>query len=127
MGRKSTFDEKIATKIVDRLSQGEPMTVICRDAAMPTDRTVRNWIAANETFASDIARARELGFDAIAAECLTIADDVEGEPQRDRLRVETRLKLLAKWDPKRYGDKMAVTGGGEGDPPIRSELKVSFV
>jgi hypothetical protein len=23
---------------------------------------------------------------------------------RSRLRVETRLKLLAKWDPKRYGE-----------------------
>jgi hypothetical protein len=28
--------------------------------------------------------------------------------QRAKLRVETRLKLLAKWDPRRYGDKMMI-------------------
>ena len=28
--------------------------------------------------------------------------------QRSKLRVETRLKLLAKWDPKRYGERQQV-------------------
>ena len=27
---------------------------------------------------------------------------------RSRLRVDTRLKLLAKWDPKRYGERSEV-------------------
>ena len=31
---------------------------------------------------------------------------------RDRLRVDTRLKLLAKWCPKRYGDKLDVEDSG---------------
>ena len=32
---------------------------------------------------------------------------------------EFDLKLLAKWDPKRYGDKIAHVGGGPGDAPIQ--------
>ena len=28
--------------------------------------------------------------------------------QRSKLRVETRLKLLAKWSPEKYGDKKQV-------------------
>jgi hypothetical protein len=28
-------------------------------------------------------------------------------------RVELRLKLLAKWNPKRYGDKVQVAGDAE--------------
>lgn len=28
-----------------------------------------------------------------------------------KLQVETRLKLLAKWDPRRYGDRLAVDHG----------------
>jgi hypothetical protein len=74
-----------------------------------------------------IARAREDGFDAIALDALKIADygdddfveDGEGNlrpnhelVQRSKLRVDTRLKLLAKWDPKRYGDKTAVEHSG---------------
>lgn len=131
MGRKSTFTPKVGAEIVARLSTGEPLTVICRDMGM-TDRTVRNWIDADEAFASDIARAREVGFDQIAMDALRIADQptkmvtrdtetgelvaIENDPQRDRLRVETRLKLLAKWDPKRYGDALKIGGDGSGVP-----------
>jgi hypothetical protein len=68
-----------------------------------------------------IARAREEGFDAIAREALEIADDGRRDYvplengglavdhdhiARSRLRVDTRLKLLAKWDPKRYGERI---------------------
>jgi hypothetical protein len=72
------------------------------------------------------ARARLEGFDQIALDALRIADtQVEGveitiddmgkttEKRSDmlghrKLQVETRLKLLAKWDPKRYGDRVAL-------------------
>ena len=36
-----------------------------------------------------------------------------------KLQVETRLKLLAKWDPKRYGEKLAL-GGADDLPPIKT-------
>lgn len=136
MGRKSTFNDKDAAEIVARLSKGEPLAVICRDDWLPCDDTVRNWADANPAFARDIARAREAGFDALAAECLQIAEDgshdykhkkrANGEEyeefdaehvQRSKLRIETRLKLLAKWDPKRYGDKVTQEHtGAEGGP-----------
>lgn len=121
MGRKSTFSPEVAAKIVERLSKGEPLTIICRDDGMPCDDTVRNWAEADAAFSRDIARAREAGFDAIALEALAIADETERDTKkgpndadvcntewisRSRLRVETRLKLLAKWDPKRYGEKI---------------------
>lgn len=65
------------------------------------------------------ARAREDGFDRIALDAMDIADETARDTikaddgrevpnnewiSRSRLRVDTRLKLLAKWDPKRYGD-----------------------
>jgi hypothetical protein len=69
--------------------------------------------------AAQFARAKSLGFDAIADDCVEIADDAtndymetkhgpvfDGEHvQRSRLRIDTRLKLLAQWDPKRYGPR----------------------
>jgi hypothetical protein len=30
--------------------------------------------------------------------------------QRSKLRIETRLKLLAKWNPKKWGDKLELAG-----------------
>lgn len=153
-GRPSSFTQEIADEIVDRLSKGEPLAEICRDDHMPAVRTVSDWKRANEAFSADFACARDEGYDQIAADCLRIADDSSGDDdpaeeelegqghggalkrrraggaenvQRSKLRIETRLKLLAKWDPKRYGDKVALTGGGEGDAPIRTALTVSFV
>ena len=109
----SAFHQDDVTKeICERLSTGEPMAVICRDKHMPSVTTVWNWTQADPAVAESIARAREDGFDAIAQKALEIADDTDGDPQRDRLRVDTRLKLLAKWDPKRYGDKTAVEHSG---------------
>jgi len=138
MGRKSTFNDKDAAEIVSRLSKGEPLTVICRDEWLPCDDTVRNWAEKNDDFARDIARAREAGFDQIALDALAIADNTDNDTKwvggedggeravanaewisRSKLRVETRLKLLAKWDPKRYGDKIAHVGGDESDAPIK--------
>lgn len=74
----------------------------------------------DKELSADIARAREAGFDRIAMDALAIADAADNDTisteqgerpnsewiTRSRLRVETRLKLLAKWDPKRYGDAM---------------------
>lgn len=98
---------------------------------MPETRTVSDWKLAHANFAADFARAREAGFDAIADDCMKIADDSEhdfrsvtrGEEevqevnsdhiQRAKLRIETRLKLLAKWDPKRYGDRLQTEITGE--------------
>ncbi|WP_300573550.1 hypothetical protein [Phenylobacterium sp.] len=134
-GRPSTYTDDIAAEICERLTKGEPLAAICRDDHMPAYRTVYDWQKANETFSANIACAREAGFDAIAVECLNIADDTSSDDKwggesgdvrtansewisRSKLRVETRLKLLAKWDPKRYGDKVALTGGDDGDKPL---------
>jgi hypothetical protein len=116
MAQPSKYTPELFAEICERLSKGEPLAQICRDEHMPSDRTVGNWRDSDPALASAIARAREAGFDAIALEALRIADDKEGEHQRDRLRVDTRLKLLAKWDPKRYGDKLQVGGDPDGTP-----------
>jgi len=74
---------------------------------MPSVMTVSEWKARYPSFSVGFARAREEGFDAIAAECLQIADNIDEDAQSRRVRIEARLKLLAKWDYKRYGDKIA--------------------
>jgi hypothetical protein len=85
-----------------------------------------------------------MGYDAMAEECLDIADnagndwmerlDAEGIPvgwqvngeniQRSKLRIETRLKLLAKFNPKKYGDKIVHSGDDENPVVIENNLNV---
>jgi hypothetical protein len=141
MGRVSTFTQEVADAIIERLSKGEPLAAICGDENMPAVRTVSDWKAAHQSFAADFAHAREAGFDVIAATCLEIAEDgshdykhvkrSNGEEyeeydaehvQRSKLRIETRLKLLAKWDPKRYGERVQTEVSGPDGGPVRQEL-----
>ena len=122
MGRPSTYSDDVAREICERLSKGEPLAQICRDEGMPCPNTVRTWAREREPLAEAIARAREDGFDEIATRTRETArgrGDSSGDVQRDKLIIETDLKLLAKWDPKRYGDR--ITHAGDADAPIAVE------
>jgi hypothetical protein len=146
MGRPSKYNDAILQEICKRLSEGETLASICRDDKMPHAGTVRDWMNGEvenidaENVSRLIARARELGFDAIAQEALDIADETGRDTIRDengkrnpdsewisrsRLRVETRLKLLAKWDPKRYGEKQLL--GSDPDNPLPAGFNVRLV
>jgi len=39
-----------------------------------------------------------------------------------KLQIETRLKLLAKWNPKKYGEKLALAGDAENPLKVEAEL-----
>lgn len=142
-GRKTTYTKEIADQIVERISNGEPLRQICRDDGMPAWRTVYEWQKANTEFYARIAHAREMGEEAIAQECLLIADNPQiGQKtiskatgieiteadmiEHRRLQIDTRLKLLAKWNPRKWGEKMAIGGAAEL-PPVetKSTLDVS--
>lgn len=114
MGTKRKYDRaSVVAEICKQLSVGTPLAVICRAAGMPDPSVVRDWQNQDESIARDIAHARDQGYDALAAECLSIADDRSDDPASRRVRTDVRLKLLAKWDPKRYGDKLEVGGSGK--------------
>lgn len=135
MGRGSKKSPELKQAIVDRVSAGETLTSICRDIGVAT-RTVYDWMEADPELSAQFASARARGYDAIADECLSIADDdsqdyIETEDgpalnrehiQRSKLRVETRLKLLAKWDPKRYGERLQADVNGGLSLKIVSEF-----
>jgi hypothetical protein len=131
-GRPSLFTQPIAEEICGRISRGETLSAICREANMPARATVHLWCDTHAEFGARFAQARELGFDWIAAECLEIAntpiDGIRTKTGKDgveitredmlghrKLQIETRLKLLAKWCPKRYGDRLDVNATHAGE------------
>lgn len=143
MGRQTTYTEAAADLIVDLLSEGTPLAAICRREDMPKLRTAYDWMDADPAFAARVARARETGFEQIALDALNIANTphegvrekvvdegvgADGKPRaatvervtedmlgHRKLQIETRLKLLACWDPKRYGARVN-HAGVEGAP-----------
>jgi hypothetical protein len=106
MPAKSKKVATVVDTILAKLSQGIPLTQICKENHMPDPIVVAKWAREDETFGIAYARAREVGFDAIAEEGLKIVDDITEDPASRRVRSDYRLKLLAKWDPKRYGEML---------------------
>jgi hypothetical protein len=143
-GRPSKYSPEIARVICEQLSEGVPLRQICREnAGFPAWRTVYDWMGRDEALSASIARARDIGYDALAEECLHIADTpilfervtetidpktkekvqavVRGDDvNARRLQIETRLKLLAKFHPTKYGDRVAIEGV-EGGAPIATQ------
>lgn len=137
-GRPSKYDPEIARIICEQLSEGVPLRKICRDNdGFPAWRTVYDWMGKDQELSASIARARDIGYDALAEECLQIADTVQlGQKQvmsddgatttiedmlgHRKLQIETRLKLLAKFHPTKYGDRVAIEGV-EGGAAIKTE------
>jgi len=112
---------------------------------MPHWTQVYEWLSRDEVLFLQVARAREAGYDALAEEALEIADtprlgakkvftsgSEEGEDNMTvteedmlghrKLQIETRLKLLACWNPKKYGTKVAL--GGDPANPLKMEVQV---
>ena len=129
--------DAIKTSICEQIARGIPLAEIARQPGMPKRQTVHDWMAADEDFAGRFARARDDGADAIAEQTLEIVDQ---QPERDqlgkidpgwvahqKLRAEHRLKLLAKWNPKKYGEKLIQEHTGANGGAITQSIMVSFV
>jgi hypothetical protein len=142
-GRPSKYTPELAEEICERLATGEPLAQICRDAHMPAFQKVYEWMGRDQALSGAIARAREIGYDKMAEEVLQIADtpvmgqvqtmDDKGSTIRTedmlghrKLQIETRLKLLAKWNPKKYGDRTTLAGDAENPLKVDVDAKDLF-
>lgn len=139
------YAPEIGEEICRRMAAGETIFRICEDPAMPSRAAVYMWIADNEReeladFQKMYAAATKAQALAMADECISIADETSNDTllketqggegyevanhewiSRSRLRVETRMKLIAKKAPSLFGDSMALTGAG-GGPIMTKEI-----
>ncbi len=142
-GRPTKYTAALAESILERLSSGESLTSICAAEEMPKRTTVVGWQGQHDGFATLYARARIAYADAIFDEAMEIADDSSGDwttkrkggeevravdhenIQRARLRVETRMKAVAKINPGKYGDKLDLNMSGEINVSQLSDAKLN--
>lgn len=111
-----------AQMVADYVSDGMPLAAACRVLGIERRQTIYEHMDKSARFRDMMEKARADGYDVLAEQCLEIADDASLDTietrfgpkpdkewvARSKLRVETRLKLLAKWHPKKYGDKLQV-------------------
>ena len=122
-GRPTDYNQEIAEMILDKLADGKPMKVICKEEGMPCYMSVVRWQRRHPEFGDLVARAKVDGTHALADECIEIADEKKADPADRRVRIDTRLRLIGKWNATIYGDKVAV-GGSDDMPAIKTSQQL---
>jgi hypothetical protein len=145
MGRPTKYSPELAASILLRLTEGESLRSIVKDADMPGQATVYEWLLAKPDFAEQYARARDEQADTLADEIVAIADETpETEPiydkhgelieiklhsayiQWQKNRVDARKWVASKLKPKKYGDRQIVAGDKENPLHIENNVDEKF-
>ena len=120
-------DPEIVEMLLEHVALGGTLRAFCRQKGMPSYRTLYRWLDKDQEFLSRFTYvSRFLGARAIAEEALALVDTpppVIGEGDNARMdnahvnwmrsRSDLRLKLLSKWYPQEYGDKVGIDAKGD--------------
>ena len=137
MGRPSKRTPKLEKVLLEGIAKGQSLRKVCKRVGIEPS-TFFDWLKKDEELHKQYARAKEIAAELMADEILQIADDtsedelfVEQEDgsgksarrtqnsefiNRARLRVDSRKWLLSKLLPKKYGDKLELSG--DKDSPL---------
>lgn len=144
VGRPVVWDpdkkEKSFETIIERIASGESLREIILNSPreeIPSFPTFFQWISQSKELSKQYACACEIRSEILFDEMLFIADNTEeGEvltekengtvekktgdmTQHRKLKIDTRKWILAKMNPKRFGDKLDITSK---DEPINPSI-----
>ena len=127
-------EQKIET-VLNLMSTGGAQSCYkaCQSAGVAIG-TFYEWVNSDAALAERYARARESLIEHIAAETIAIADEPaallptgaidSAAVQKQRLQIDTRKWLLSKLAPKKYGEKIEVSGDAENPLAIKAIERV---
>lgn len=128
MGRPTKYSPELADKICEEIATSEKgLHHICKSNNFPSASTILRWLTEDDKkdFRDKYTRAREAQADYMAEQILEIADNSDNDTivtkngiiiqnseyiNRSRLRVDTRKWLMSKLAPKKYGEKLDISG-----------------
>jgi hypothetical protein len=113
MGRPCLYNQETVDAICWRIAEGESLRQVCAGDDMPGRRTVMEWLEARPEFQAQYARAHERQAEHLAAEIIEIAD-TEPDPHKAKVRVDARKWAASKLLPRKYGDRVELTGRDGG-------------
>ena len=119
-GRPTKYSDELADKICHIIATTEKgIHAICEEFEdMPCPATIWNWLNANKRFLDNYAQAKEIQMHLMGEKIVSIADNSSGDEMttpngnivenrefmnRSKLRIETRMWLMERFAPKRFG------------------------
>jgi hypothetical protein len=124
-GRPTIYTPELAHKICTLIANTEMGLHRLHKAYewFPDPSTILDWLANHSEFSLRYAQAKDLQAEFMADNCLVIADDSSGDAietsrgvvenreftSRSKLRVETRMYMMERLSPKKYGKQATET------------------
>lgn len=125
VGRPHGYTEEKALEICELVADGQSINKISKMPGMPNRSTILKWFRDVPEFSTMYARAKEIGFEVLADEIIDLADAEENmnkdQLRRHQLMIDTRKWLLAKLQPRKYGERVTQEIVGNGDGPVQIE------
>ncbi len=129
MGRPTTYTKETADLICAGLALGKSIRTVLREGGetMPSMATFFSWLRLYPDFLNQYTRAKEEAVESLAEEIMDIADESSNDymevkygkewvtvqnkeaMMRSKLRIDTRMWIMSKLKPRKYGTKLDVT------------------
>ena len=120
-------DPVIVENLLVHVANGGTVRAFCREKHNPSYNTIYRWLDKDKELMTRFTYvSRFLGARAIAEEALELVDTIppvigDGDNARMdnahvnwmRSRADLRLKLMSKWYPQEYGDKVGIDAKGD--------------
>lgn len=108
------FAEDVIEELLDALTEGKSMREICKDKRMPSRETIMRWAKGDDELATNIVRAREVGYYARAEKAVEDAKKAS-DAGLGRLAFDAERWHLSKLS-RAFADK--VVHSGDPDEPV---------
>lgn len=117
--------ESIFESICNKIESGDSLRSALNNKEMPSSQTFYIWLDKSNERSKQYARACEIRADVMVDDIIAISDNSGNDKmtiesgvevvnheaiQRDRLRVDARKWAASKLNPKKYGDKLDLSG-----------------
>lgn len=103
--------------VIQRVIDGESLKSIAKSWGLPITRFIK-WISDDEKRLAEYEGALRIRADELVYEAVERAEGVVGpdgelsEVARDKLVIDTNLKVAAMWDKQKYGGEKTTGGAG---------------
>ena len=127
-GRPSIYTQELADSICTGIGNGYSLRTVCDAEDMPNMSTVFEWIRKHEEFSKQYARACEERTEFHQEAMLEMGDKAiahaeDADPKAAgavvsayKLKADNLKWHMSKMKPKKYGEKLDLTSGGEKLP-----------
>lgn len=124
---KTTYTPELAATFCAAIADGGSLRAVCAMKGMPSKATVFRWLRDQPDFVKLYEQATDDRADTHVDEIIEIADKCPADKDavaKAKLRIYARIEAVQRMKPRKYGNKMQLTGDGGGPIPTEVTFKI---